>query len=191
MSEVSTALPERVRQATERAAAAGFGLSSEPGVGHLLATLAAAVRPGGRVLEIGTGMGVGTAWLLEGLGARTDVELTTIDSDPQRARLAAEAGWPDFVKPVVGDVLMALPGLGTFSLVFADAEGGKLFGLDLTLAAVEPHGLLVLDDMRFQGRNPAIEEGVVGARKQLLADERFICAEINWSSGLLLATKVR
>jgi predicted O-methyltransferase YrrM len=184
-------LPERVREATERAATAGFELSCEPGIGRVLMTLAAAVRPDGRILEIGTGLGVGTSWLIEGLSARTDVELTTIESDPQRARLAAQAGWPSFVKAVVGDVLMALPGLGTFSLTFADAEGGKLFGLDLTLAAVELHGLLILDDMRFSGRNPAIEEGVVRVRKQLLADERFVCAEINWASGLMLATKVR
>jgi hypothetical protein len=56
---------------------------------------------------------------------------------------------------------------------------------------VEPQGILVLDDMRFQGRNPAIEDGVVRARRRILADERFVCAEINWSSGLLLATRVR
>jgi demethylmenaquinone methyltransferase/2-methoxy-6-polyprenyl-1,4-benzoquinol methylase len=183
--------PERVGLATERAAAAGFEHSSEPGVGRVLMSLAAAVRPGGRVLEIGTGLGVGTAWLIEGLAGRADVELTTIESDPQRARLAAGAGWPGFVQPIVGDALVALPGLGTFSLIFADAEGGKIYGLDLTLNAVEMHGLLVLDDMRFQGRNPAIEEGVVRARKQLLADDRFLCAEMNWASGLLFATRVR
>ena len=192
MAESATAnFPDRVREATERAVAAGFDLSSEAGIGRVLMTLAAAVRPGGRVLEIGTGIGVGTAWLIEGLATKTGVELVTIESDPQRARLAAEAGWPACVKPVVGDALVELPKLGTFSLVFADAEGGKLYGLDLTLAAVEMHGMLVLDDMRFQGRNPAIEDGVVRARRQILADERFVCAEMNWSSGLLLATRVR
>jgi demethylmenaquinone methyltransferase/2-methoxy-6-polyprenyl-1,4-benzoquinol methylase len=154
-------------------------------------TLAAAVRPGGRVLEIGTGMGVGTAWLVEGLARRSDVELVTIECDPQRARQAAAASWPPCVRQVVGDVLVELTGLGSFSLIFADAEGGKLYGLDMTLAAVELNGLLILDDMRFQGRGPAIEDGVVRVRRQLLADDRFVCAEMNWSSGLLLATRVR
>jgi len=95
------------------------------------------------------------------------------------------------VRPIVGDAVMEIGGLGTFSLVFADAEGGKLYGFDLTLAAVEPHGILILDDMRFQGRNPMIEEGVVKARRQILADERFVCAEVSWSCGLLIATRVR
>jgi demethylmenaquinone methyltransferase/2-methoxy-6-polyprenyl-1,4-benzoquinol methylase len=184
-------LPERVREAIARAAAAGFEHSSDPGIGRVLMTLAAAVRQGGRVLEIGTGMGVGTAWLIEGLATASDVELVTIESDPQRARWAAQADWPAFVRPIVGDALVELGGLGTFSLVFADAEGGKMYGLDLTLAAVEMRGVLVLDDMRFQGRNPAIEEGVVRARRQLLADDRFVCAEMTWSSGLMLATRVR
>jgi demethylmenaquinone methyltransferase/2-methoxy-6-polyprenyl-1,4-benzoquinol methylase len=184
-------IPERVLEATERAARAGFEYSSEPGIGRVLMTLAAAVRPGGRVLEIGTGLGVGTAWLIEGLASGTDVQLVTIESDPQRASLAAETAWPEFVRPIVGDAVMEIGGLGTFSLVFADAEGGKLYGFELTLAAVEPHGILILDDMRFQGRNPMIEEGVVKARRQILADERFVCAEVNWSCGLLIATRVR
>lgn len=184
-------IPEGVLAATERAAEAGFESSSEPGIGRVLMTLAAAVRPGGRVLEIGTGLGVGTAWLIAGLAEQTDVELVTIESDPQRSCLAAEAGWPSFVRPIVGDVVVELGGLGSFDLVFADAEGGKLYGFDLTLAAVEMRGILVLDDMRFQGRIQMIEEAVVGVRRQILGDDRFVCAEMNWSSGLLLATRVR
>lgn len=191
MEWASGGVPDRVREAAERAAAAGFESSCDAGIGRTIMTLAAAVRPGGRVLEIGTGLGVGTAWLLEGLAARPDVELLTIESDPQRAHLAAEPGWPAHVTPLIGDVLVEIGGLGCFSLIFADAEGGKLYGLDRTLDAVEPHGILVFDDMRFQGRSPAIEEGVVRARRQVLADDRFLCAEMNWSSGLLLATRAR
>jgi predicted O-methyltransferase YrrM len=192
MSALATAvLPNRVQAATDRAAAAGFELSSERGVGQLLMTLAAAVRPSGRILEIGTGLGVGTAWLCEGLALRSDVELVTIESDPNRALQASAGGWPQFVRAMVGDAMIELPGMGAFSLIFADAEGGKLYGLDLTLAAVEVNGLLVLDDMRFQGRSPMIEDGIVRARRQLLADDRFVCAEVNWSSGLLLASRVK
>ena len=184
-------LPERVQAAADRAASVGFEASSDPNLGRMLRTLAAAVKPNGRILEIGTGLGVGTAWLVEGVGGRTDVEVVTVESDPNRAQLAAEANWPSFVKPVVGDALVIVPTLGSFSIVFADAEGGKIYGLDCSLEAVEPNGLLIFDDMRFSGRNPMIEEGVVAARKRLLADERFVCAEMNWASGVLLATRVK
>ena len=117
--------PERVREAMDRAAAAAFELSSEPAVGRAIMTLAAAVRQGGRILEIGTGLGVGTAWLVEGLETRPDVELVTIECDPQRAALAAQANWPASVTPVLGDVVVELPALGSFSLIFADAANSK------------------------------------------------------------------
>ena len=59
------ALPEGVAAALGRAREAGFALSCEVGVGRLLATLAAGVRPGGRILELGTGAGVGLAWIVK------------------------------------------------------------------------------------------------------------------------------
>jgi len=65
--------PALVAAATSRARSAGFGLSCEPAVGRLLAVLAAHLPAGARVLELGTGAGVGTAWITWGLLPRTDV----------------------------------------------------------------------------------------------------------------------
>ena len=45
-----------------------FGMASESRVGALLAALVAS-KPGGRFLELGTGTGHGTAWLLAGMDA--------------------------------------------------------------------------------------------------------------------------
>ena len=91
-----------MRDAQIRADQHGFPFSCEPGAGALLSSLAAAVPAEGRILELGTGAGVGLAWL---------------------------------------------PGLGRFHLVFVDAPGGKLEGLDRSIAALEPGGVLVVDDM--------------------------------------------
>ena len=60
-------------------------------MGRLLAALAAAVPSGGRVLEIGTGVGVGLAWLVHGLGARRDVEVVTVELDDEVQRTALSA----------------------------------------------------------------------------------------------------
>ena len=74
-------LPELVRLAAERAERAGFAMSCDPGAGGLLAVLAAAVPANGRVLELGTGTGVGTAWIVHGLRGRDDVEVVTVEID--------------------------------------------------------------------------------------------------------------
>jgi len=59
----------------------GFKMASEPQIGSLLRTLAAS-KPGGRLLELGTGTGVGTAWLLDGMDAAARLE--TVDNDDTR-----------------------------------------------------------------------------------------------------------
>jgi len=46
----------------------GFQSWCWPQIGALLRVLAA-TKPGGRMLEIGTGTGVGTCWLLDGMDA--------------------------------------------------------------------------------------------------------------------------
>ncbi len=92
--------------------------------------LAAHLHAGARVLELGTGAGVGTAWIASGLLPRTDVTLITVEKDPQTAALAAHGDWPGFVDLLRGDALEVLTGAGTFDLIFADAPAGKSESLD-------------------------------------------------------------
>src|SRR5260370_9074610 len=95
--------PELVAAARRRATELGFQLSSEVGVGALLAVLAASVPPGGRILELGTGAGVGLAWLVHGLQERGDVEVVTVDIDPDLHLVAPSAGVPPFVQFYLAD----------------------------------------------------------------------------------------
>lgn len=139
--------PPAVAAAMERARAAGFTISSEDCVGRLLAVLAAAVPAGGRVLEMGTGVGMGTAWIVTGLGKRRDAEVVTVERDACLAEALRGWPWPAFVRLVQANALDALGWLGTFDLVFPDSHAGKYLGFDRTLAALRPGGLLVVDDM--------------------------------------------
>src|SRR5450631_1775884 len=54
----------------------------------------------------------------------------------------------------VGDALGVVGEGGTFDLIFADAQGGKWAGLDRTIAALRPHGLLVV---RRYERHPGLD----------------------------------
>ena len=75
---VPARLPQALPAIQAESARLGFAMASEPRTGALLAALAAS-RPGGRLLEIGTGTGVGTAWLLSGMDAAA--RLDTVDTD--------------------------------------------------------------------------------------------------------------
>ena len=187
---MSAVLPEPVRLAAERAERAGFAMSCDPGAGRLLAVLAAAVPANGRVLELGTGTGVGTAWIVHGLRERDDVEVVTVEIDAATAALAAQYRWPPQVRLLTGDALEVTRRAGRFDLIFADAQGGKWEGLDATVAALRPGGQLLVDDMtpgEFADEHHARKTAEV--RSRLLGHPDLISVEIAWSSGLILSTR--
>ncbi|WP_432976205.1 O-methyltransferase [Dactylosporangium sp. CA-233914] len=185
-----------VAAAYARATANGFGQSCEPAVGRLLATLAAALPPGARVLEIGTGAGVGTAWIVSGLLPRTDVSVVSIESDPARAALAATGDWPAFVDLRVAEALEFLAaggdqnGDGGFDLIFADAVGGKIDGLDRTVAKLNHRGTLVVDDMTpVEGWPEEFRVKQDGVRRALLGDPGLVGVELACGSGVIIGVR--
>jgi demethylmenaquinone methyltransferase/2-methoxy-6-polyprenyl-1,4-benzoquinol methylase len=105
---VEPALPPLVASATARACRAGFSFSCDPAVGRLLAVLAAHLPDGARVLELGTGAGVGTAWIVSALQPRATVTVTTVEQDPQTAALAAQEAWPAQQRARQGEVRRTL-----------------------------------------------------------------------------------
>ncbi|MCU1679125.1 MAG: O-methyltransferase family 3 [Frankiales bacterium] len=184
----SRRVPGRAADAAAHALATGFPMSSEQAVGELLRVVAAAVPAGGRILEIGTGTGFGTAWLVDGLGARTDVEVVTVDNDRDRVSAVEARGWPSCVQFVVGDGLEILARSGTFDLVFADAPPGKVTGLDRTIAALRPRGVLVVDDMTSDiPQDFAILRAAV--RSTLLTHPELVAVELAHGSGVIVATR--
>jgi demethylmenaquinone methyltransferase/2-methoxy-6-polyprenyl-1,4-benzoquinol methylase len=188
----SQELPGSVLAAYERAARAGFQLACEADVGRLLATLAAAVPSGGRVLEIGTGVGVGLAWLVHGLGARQDVEVVTVELDDEVQRAALSAPWPPWVCFESGDGAEVVGRLGQFDLIFPDAPSGKIFKLRRTVAALRRGGVLIVDDMDLTRHDDEqLRSALAVVRHRLLENAELVCAELGFSSGVIVAVKRR
>lgn len=187
---MTTSEPPAVRLARERAQSSGFDLSSDNGVGALLASLAAAVRPQGTIIELGTGTGVGLAWIVHGIGARTDLTVHTVEIDPALLSMTAAAGWPRFVHFVEGDGARLVRELAPVDLVFADAAGGKIDGLESTIDSLRPGGVLVVDDMDPSRHEP---DGLLGAinavRATLVGHPDLVTAELDFSTGVVIATK--
>jgi predicted O-methyltransferase YrrM len=185
-----TGPPALVVEAHAGARASGFALSCDERVGRLLATLAAAVPPGGRILELGTGAGVGTAWVVHGLAGRDDVEVITVEVDPATAAVARRLAWPAYVRFLVADAVEVLPGLGRFDLVFADALGGKWDRLDLTVDALAGGGFLLVDDMTPTpgwGDEQAAQQS--GVRAALVGHADLVSCELDWATGVVLCTR--
>lgn len=124
-------------------------------VGVLLRVLATAVGAT-KILEIGTAVGYSGIWLAGGL-PRGGL-LMTMEKDPERAREAREnferAGLADRVSVIVGDAeRMIAKVAGPFDLVFQD--GDKLLYtplLDRLVTLLRPRGLLVTDNVLWEGR---------------------------------------
>ena len=185
-------LPSSVVAAQARAEQLGFELSSEPEVGRLIACLAQTVPAGGRILEIGTGAGVGLAWIVHGLGNRSDVEVITVEVDGELAAQVRAAGWPEWVSIVEGDGAELVGTLGSFDLIFPDAPGGKIFKLRKTVAALRPGGVLLVDDMDLSRHaDPELRNALASVRERLLDHPDLICAELPFASGVIVASRRR
>jgi predicted O-methyltransferase YrrM len=137
-------LPQLVQKALQVADRRSFEISCAPHTGRLLRLLAAG-RPGARVAEIGTGVGVGSAWLLSGLDQAG--RLVTVELDSGRAAGARELFEGDRrVTVLQGDWRLVLEH-GPFDLLFPDVGPVKRDEPEALLAAMAPGGLILLDDL--------------------------------------------
>jgi len=123
-----------------------------------------------RVAEIGTGTGVGTAWLASALPP--GIPLFTAELDERLAGAAAQlfANDPD-VDVLHGDWRDVLPARAPFDLIFVDAGSAK-DDPDAVLALAAPGATLVLDDFSSDRQRPDPR------RESWLAHPRLVAVEI-------------
>jgi predicted O-methyltransferase YrrM len=174
----------------------GFDMASEPLTGSLLRTLAAS-KPGGRLLEMGTGTGLATAWLLDGMDSRA--HLTSVDNDPAVQAVAqAHLGGDARVHFVLQDgdeflhasLASTTAGRPLYDLIFADTWPGKYRLLEEILALLAPGGLYLIDDMLPQANWPTGHPPKVAALiAQLEAQPDLYVTKPAWASGLILVAR--
>ena len=170
--------------------ASGFTMASEPLTGSLLRTLAASI-PAGRFLELGSGTGLSTAWLLDGMDSES--HLTTVDNDEAVLSILRRHLGVDLRLSVVcadGDeFLQSLHGR-QFDFIFADTWSGKYRLLDEALNLLAPAGLYVIDDMLPQPNWP---EGHAEKAAHLIATleqlKNFRVTKLSWASGVVIVVK--
>lgn len=168
----------------------GFSMPSDLQTGALLKTLAGS-KPKANLLEIGTGTGLATAWLLAGMDANSS--LLSIDNETLYQSVAGQIlGDDPRLQLVCTDAGKWLEENEDrrFDLIFADAWPGKYANLDATLNSLSAGGLYVIDDMLPQPNWP---EGHGDNVDRLVADlesrEDIQIVKMAWSTGILIATK--
>jgi len=165
-------------------------MSSEPRTGALLRTLAAS-KPAGRFLELGTGTGIATAWLLDGMDSVS--ALTSVDVNPTFQEVAREAFSSDHRLTLVTEDALAFlkrQPAASYDLVFADAFAGKYDGLDEALRVVKTGGFYFIDDMLPQPNWPDGHAPRVSALiATLSAHPGFRMIPLAWASGIVVAVR--
>ncbi len=171
-----------------------------PGGGAMLRFLAAAL--GARaVVEIGTGTGVSSVWLLRGM--RPEGVLTSVDVEPDNQRLAretlADAGFPaNRTRLIYGRALDVLPRLadGVYDMVFCNGDKGEYD--DYLIASVRllrPGGVVAFDNALWQTRvaDPAARDPetvtIREVGKAIRGDAQLIPVLLPVGDGLLCAVK--
>jgi predicted O-methyltransferase YrrM len=172
-------------------------------VGVLLRVLATSVQAT-RILEIGTAIGYSGIWLAGALPPGG--MLVTMEFDEARAREAREnfarAGVSDRVSVVVGDAQLKIAKVsGPFDLIFQDGDK-KLYTplLDRLVALLRPGGLLVTDNVLFNGevipgfqkaprQDPDDTRAIVEYNERVAAHPALLTAIVPLRDGVSISVK--
>ncbi len=182
--------PATMRRIVSDTEALGFNMISEAKVGALLAALAAS-KPGGRLLELGTGTGHGSAWLLAGMDATSTLD--TVDTDARVVAVAKQHLETDgrvTFHVVEGAEFIRAATPGQFDVIYADAWPGKFNHFDETLGLLRPGGIYVIDDLLPQANWP---EGHALKVAALVDDierrDDFTSVKLAWASGVMIVVR--
>ena len=178
-----------IEQATQEI---GFTMGSDRLTGSLLRTLVSA-KPAAGVLELGTGTGLATAWLLDGMDS--NATLITVDQDERAPAIARKFLGSD---PRITFVTMKGAAFSEtaqreeqrFDFIFADMSPGKFQLLEETINLLNPGGIYVVDDLLpVPDWEPDHADHVATLITTLEQRTDLHITQLSWSVGLLIAAK--
>src|SRR5690349_14487987 len=145
--EINQTFPKAYSRIDEATKLSGFTMASDVLTCSLLRTLASS-KPASKFLELGTGTGLSTAWILDGMDS--DSTLTSIDFDAKFLEIAESFLGNDKRLALVladGADWLERHRDQKYDYIFADTWHGKSLMLDEVLAMLNKGGLYIIDAM--------------------------------------------
>ena len=184
-------IPVQYENIAEATKAIEFNMASDMQTGSLLKTLAAS-KPSGRILELGTGTGLATSWIVDGMDDRT--KLITIENNALLLDIACKALQDSRVEFVLGNGYEWIQTYSgeKFDMVFADAMPGKYDLFEETIGLVKVGAFYIIDDMLPQPNWPKGHADKVERFIEELEERNdIILTKLNWSTGIIIVTKIK
>ncbi|MGE7689955.1 O-methyltransferase [Lysinibacillus sp. NPDC097214] len=185
----NTYILELVKASKMLAQRNSFEYSCSDEAGRLLSVLVGQITHG-KILEVGTGYGVGSAWILSTIAP--NVQFYSVDHAKEKIEAAAQTICHEQAEFIVGDWKEAIA-KGPFQFIFADAAAAKTIeGVEL-LDALAVGGMLVMDDFtpeehfpeEWRGKPDEVREFWLNHTK-LRATEIYLTS----TSSAILVTKL-
>jgi predicted O-methyltransferase YrrM len=188
--EINQAYPKTYWDIDKATIESGFTMASDALTCSLLKTLAV-TKPAGKFLELGTGTGLSTSWILEGMD--TASTLISIDNDDRFLVIAQQ-----FLGNDKRLELVCIDGADwfeqnkhlKFDYIFADTWHGKYLLLDEAIAMLNPGGLYIIDDMLPQPNWPeGHHEKAIKLVEVLEQRTDLVLTKQCWATGIVIAVK--
>jgi predicted O-methyltransferase YrrM len=188
--EIKQAYPKAYHEIDKATANSGFTMASDTLTCSLLKTLAA-TKPAGKFLELGTGTGLSTSWILDGMDAGST--MVSIDNDDRFLAIAQQFLGDDNRLQLVctdGADWFEQNSHLMFDYIFADTWHGKYLLLNEAINMLKPGGLYIIDDMLPQPNWP---DGHAEKAIKLVTDLEqrtdLVLTKQNWATGIIIAAK--
>ncbi|XEC97307.1 O-methyltransferase [Paenibacillus tarimensis] len=182
--------PNKADQIIYSAARHGFAASCDDLTGSFLRMIVA-TRKHSVILELGTGVGYSTTWILDGMDDSS--KLFSVEMDEKYSNIAREVLGDDPRLQLIvddGGKYIEQHKSERFDFIFADTWPGKFYLVQEVLDMVKPGGMYIIDDLNPQPNWPeGHEEKVSDLISFLETRDEFNLCKLNWSTGLILMTK--
>ena len=189
-NEIKSKFPKSFDNIVRKTETSGFTMASEVLTCSLLRTLAAS-KPKSNLIELGTGTGLATSWILDGMSA--DSTLTSIDNDPRFLEIARQELESDKRLNLIcmdGGQWIEENRLNKYDFIFADTWHGKFLLLDETLDMLNEGGIYIIDDMLPQANWPEGHSEKVDKLVDYLERRAdLLVTGLVWASGVMVAVK--